>query len=96
MGQTYLYKINNGFFAKGVFETKDKLGRKTPFMFYSDNINRESFIDSFERSAKLANMEYSNQLLNDLRSLSTGSSFKIILVITALILALLLFIFSIK
>ena len=30
LGQTYLYKINDGFFAKGTFETKDKLGRKTP------------------------------------------------------------------
>ena len=96
LGQTYLYKINNGFFAKGVFETKDKLGRKTPFMFYSDERNRESFIARFEKTAKLANMEYSDQLLNDLRSLSSGLSIKIFLGITALILALLLFIFSIK
>lgn len=96
LGQTYLYKINDGFFAKGTFETKDKLGRKTPFMFYSDELNRESFIARFEKTAKLANMEYSDQLLNDLRSLSSGLSIKIFLGITALILALLLFIFSIK
>ena len=53
-------------------------------------------IDRFEKTAKLANMEYSDQLLNDLRSLSSGLSIKIFLGITALILALLLFIFSIK
>ena len=96
LGQTYLYKLKDGFFAKGAFETKDKLGRKTPFMFYSDERNRESFIARFEKTAKLANMEYSDQLLNDLRSLSSGLSIKIFLGITALILALLLFIFSIK
>lgn len=53
-----LYDVPNGLFLRGHFETRDDIGRKIGFMFYSDTKNKSEFInrlfaESIEQNLKL-------------------------------------------
>lgn len=73
-GEVSLYKLSNAWLLKALYETTDTKGRKTPFMYYCESVDIETFLHHFASDSKNASMTYSNRLTSEVKALGKKRS----------------------
>lgn len=94
---TVLYKSKYGYTLKGNLENKDVIGRRIPFIFYSEEKSVKCFINQFKKLLSDSNLRYSREECELIvNKTSQKESFNKVVCISAITIAIIILIIILK